>query len=122
MALFMKREILEHIVGNTELTAAINYILKKLNVCEKNITSDAMDRLRKALFTLRSKRNSKFEAAHRKIDYFESKNSSWLDSEFKIPDQINVIDSEKSTVTPGPGVFLFLLMENPSDPNVEKLQ
>lgn len=40
MASFTKREILEHIVGNTELTPAINYILKKLNVCEKYITSD----------------------------------------------------------------------------------
>lgn len=64
-----------------------------------------MDRLRKALFiyTLRSKHNSKFKATCRKIDYFESKNCSWLDSEFKIPDQINVVDNEKSTVIPGPG-------------------
>lgn len=103
MASFTKREILEHIVGNTELTPAINYILKKLNVCEQNITSDTMDRLRKALFSLRSKRNSKFEAACRKRNYFESRNSSWLDSEFKIPDQINVVANEKSTATPGPG-------------------
>lgn len=103
MASFTKREILEHIVGNTELTPAINYILKKLNVCEKNITSDTMDRLRKALFSLRSKRNSKFEVACRKRDYFESRNSSWLDSEFKIPDQINVVANEKSTATPGSG-------------------
>ena len=102
MASFTKREILEHIVDNTELTPAINYILKKLNVCEKNIASDSMDRLRKALFTLRSKRNSKYNAACRKVDYFESKNSSWLDSEFKVPDLVNV-DNEKSTTTPGLG-------------------
>lgn len=99
MASFTKWEILEYIVGNVELTPAINYILKKLNVYKKNIASDTTDRLRKTLFTLlRSKHNNKFEAACRKINYFDSKNSSY-DSEFKIPGEINVDNSEKFTVT-----------------------
>lgn len=94
---FTKREILKYIVDNTELTLVINYILEKCSTCEKNIASNVMSRLRKALFTLRTKYNSKFKAACSKRDYFKSRNSSWLDSEFKIPDEINVSSKQSST-------------------------
>lgn len=58
--------------------------------------SEDLDRLKAFISSLRSKCNSRFNKASRKIDKFESNNSEWLDSEFHIPKLLCKKDIENS--------------------------
>lgn len=120
MTKFTKREILDVILQNNTVESGMHYIFAKLNYAEKDIDDEGKKRLRALISSLRSKRNSKFQAARRILSKFEKCNAEWLDSEFKI-DSCQLI-SEKSAqqlvspahACPGPG-RPSLAFQNKSD-------
>lgn len=86
-----KKEILAQIPTDSQRYLGVNYILTKLGMDAEDVKSEDLDRLKASVSFLRSKRNSRFNEASRKIDKFESNNSAWLDSEFHISNVVEVI-------------------------------
>ena len=116
MVKFTKRQILEYVPPKADLSEAINYILKELNIVLEDACPQDVQRLRAALSTLRTKRNKKFQEARRIKEKFEKRNSSWLDSEFVIPNiTINDENQQPSTSSSSRVGRLSLSFENKSD-------
>lgn len=106
MITFTKREILEVILKNNSVDSGVHYIFSKLNYAEEEVRSQGKEQLRALISALRSRRNSKFQAAKRMQSKFEKCNAEWLDSEFKI-DSCKIIAEKNaqlvSSVVLGPG-------------------
>lgn len=103
MSKFTKREDLDIILNNNnQRESDVLYILSKLKVNIGDVMPDDLQKLRKTVSALQSKRNEKFVAAKRMIKRFNQLNKEWLNSEFKIPD-LNTINVEKpsSEIRPG---------------------
>lgn len=98
-----KREVLAQIPTDSQRHLGVNYILAKLELDAKDVRSEDLYQLKVSVSSLRTKRNSRFNAASRKMDKFESKNSEWLDSEFHIPNLLLKNDMENSASTSRPG-------------------
>lgn len=96
MVKLTKREILNSL-SSTDSNSAIEYILQKLNVSISSLQNEDIDRLQRAISRLKSKRDTKYEAASRKKCRFEQKNAEWLDSEFSIPKFSIDIEKEKAS-------------------------
>ena len=103
MITFTKWEILENIPINGDLSEAMNYLLRKLNIRQKDSCQTGLKHLKAALSTLRTKRNKKWNEVCRIKERFEKKNLSWLDSEFTVPNIKIANESEESSFSSGPG-------------------
>lgn len=88
MSRLTKREVLDKIPNDSDRHLGVNffYILTKLKIDSKNVRMEDLDRLKACVSSLRTRRNEKFNAASRKADKFELKNSAWLNSEFHLPE------------------------------------
>lgn len=86
MSRLTKREVLDKIPSDSDRHLGVDYILTKLKIDSKNVRKDDLDRLKACVLSLRTRRNEKFNAASRKADKFELKNSAWLNSEFHLPE------------------------------------
>ena len=81
----------------------MNYVLRKLNIRQKDSCQTGLKHLKAALSTLRTKCNKKWNEVCRIKQKFVKKNLSWLDSEFTVPDIKIANESEQSSFSSGPG-------------------
>ena len=84
---FSKREILQLLFSVPEsnsINFVVAHILEQLNLKLCDVVASKINVLKKAIGTLRSKRNVKWNIAKRVIDRFETQNKKWLDSEFNV--------------------------------------
>ncbi|CAL1672178.1 unnamed protein product [Lasius platythorax] len=86
MSRLIKREVLDKIPSDSDRHLGVDYILAKLKIDSKNVRMKDLDRLKACVSSLRTRCKEKFNAASRKADKFELKNSAWLDSEFHLPE------------------------------------
>lgn len=105
---FTKREILDVISKDENIDSGVTYILSKMNLHNDNVHPGGKKELKSLISSLRTRRNSKFQAAKRMKSRFEMKNAEWLDSEFVFDYRKIVIDDnnaklEKLISPAGPG-------------------
>lgn len=89
---FTKREILDVILKNGNVDSGVTYILSKMNLHNDNVHLRGKEELRSLISSLRTRRNSKFQAVRRIKSRFEMKNAEWLDSEFVFDYRKLIID------------------------------
>lgn len=98
MSKFTKQEFLDVIQNNNnQRQSGVLYILLKLKINIGDVIPDDLQKLRKTVSALQSKRNEKFVAAKRMIERFNLLNEEWLNSEFKIPDLNTISNIDKSS-------------------------
>lgn len=103
MSKLTKREVLDQILSDSERHLGVDYILTKLKIDSKNLRKDDLDRLKACASSLRIRCNEKFNAASRKADEFELKNSAWLNSEFHLSELHIENDFENLVCKPSAG-------------------
>lgn len=89
---FTKREILDVILKDG-IDSGVTYILSKINLCNDNVHFQRKKELKSLISVLRTRYNSKFQAAKRIKSRFEMKNAEQLDSEFVFDYRKLIIDN-----------------------------
>ncbi|XP_011858792.1 PREDICTED: uncharacterized protein LOC105556321 [Vollenhovia emeryi] len=94
-----KRKVLQLLFSVPEsnsINYVVSHILEQLNLKLSDVDASKINVLKKAIGTLRSKRNIKWKLAKRVNDRFELQNKKWLDSEFCVA----YLNSDTQSQTP----------------------